>query len=344
VASASGCSKGKSEQDAPKPTALITAAPVEQSRVEEQVVAYGQAETAPQGSMTLTAPMEAVVAEVLAAPGQAVCSGQAILVLSPSPQAKIDLAKARADGETTRQAYDRALRLRRSGLVGDAEVETAHSAAVAAEATYKSLSSRAEAMSAVRAPADGVVEALSANRGDQVAAGAALGRIGARNAVRIRLNMDVFNEARVTQGASVRVRRISGEDLGLGKVIALSPRPDPQTHLASAYVTAPVPLVPGEEMEGRVVIAAVSGPTVPRQALVTDDDGASVFVIDKGVAHKRSVKVGPIMDDAAAILSGLKVGERVAVEGAAALDDGMAVNEAKKPAQAEDKARGGSEP
>lgn len=343
LAALAGCSEGKSKEEAVKPIALITTAAVEQATVEEQIVAYGQVETSPQGVMTIAAPMEAVVSDVLAAPGQAVRAGQAILNLAPSPQAKIDLAKAGADRDTAHRAYERALRLRKPGLVGDAEVESARSADVAAEAAYRSMSGRVEAMSTVRAPTDGVIEALTANRGDQVTAGTSLGRFGAQGAVQVRLNLDAADEARVRLGGAVRLRRISGEDLGVGKVATLSPRPDSQTHLASIYVTAPARLTPGTALEGRIVISTVVGPTAPRQALVTDDDGASLFVVDKGVAHKRAVKVGPKTDGEAAILSGVKVGERVAVDGAAALDDGMAVKEAPPTVKAEDKASGGSE-
>lgn len=343
LAALAGCSGGKSEEEAVKPIALITTTTVEQATVEEQIVAYGQAETSPQGAMTIAAPMEAVVSDVLAVPGQAVRAGQAILKLTPSPQAKIDLAKAGADRDAAHRAYERALRLRKPGLVGDAEVESARSADVAAEAAYRSMTARVEAMSMVRATTDGVIEALSANRGDQVTAGASLGRFGAQGSVQVRLNLDAADEARVKLGATVRLRRISGEEIGVGKVTTLSPRPDPQTHLAAVYVTAPARLTPGTSLEGRIVISTVVGPTAPRQALVTDEDGASLFVVDKGVAHKRSVKVGPKTDADAAILAGMKVGERVAVDGAAALDDGMAVREAPPATKSEDKASGGAE-
>ena len=76
------------------------------------------------------------------------------------------------------------------------------------------------------------------------------------------------------------------------------------------------------------MLRTVHGPTVPKAAIVYDQDQPAVFVVAGGVAHKRPVTLGPAQGDRLAVTGGLGVGVRVVVEGAAALDDGMAVSEA----------------
>lgn len=324
-------SGGKKDEDAAKPTALVTTAAVETAALADGVTAYGVVEVAPNGEHSLVAPVEAVVADVLTTPGVTVKAGQTLVRLSPSPQSAIDLKKSGADYDVAHRALERALRLRGSGLASDGDVETARAAEFAAAETHKSIAARIATMEALKAPADGVIETLTVAPGDQVAAGAAIGKLGESAALRVRLNLDPTDAAKVHQGATVTLKAAGGDTLGEGAVSAVSNRIDPQTHLASAWVTTRARLAPGQPVEGVIAISRTHNPAVPRAALVYEDETAVVYVIDKSVAHKRAIKLGAEDGDKAVVLDGLKPGERVAVEGAAVLEDGMAVREAAKP-------------
>jgi multidrug efflux pump subunit AcrA (membrane-fusion protein) len=50
-----------------------------------------------------------------------------------------------------------------------------------------------------------------------------------------------------------------------------------------------------------------------------------VFVVAGAVARKRDVRIGTEANGKVEIADGLKAGEQVALDGAAALEDGMAV-------------------
>lgn len=328
------CGKGHAPDadDAAKPSALITTAAVETAASPDSVTAYGVVEVAPAGEHSLVAPVEAVVESVLVSQGANVRAGQVLLRLKASPQSELDLKKSAADLDVAHRALERTLRLRGGGLSSDGDVETAKAAELAATETHRSLVARIAAIGAVKAPADGTVESLSVNPGDQTAPGAALGRIGETGALRVRLNLDPVDAARIRSGASATLKSPGGamDDAALaqGVVSEVSQRIDPQTHLATAWVAIHARLAPGRPVQGQIALSHAQSATIPRAALVYEDEAASVFVVDHGVAHKRAVKLGAEAGDRIAVLDGLKSGERIAVEGAAVLEDGMAVREA----------------
>ena len=67
--------------------------------------------------------------------------------------------------------------------------------------------------------------------------------------------------------------------------------------------------------------------TVPETAVVTREDGDVVFVVENGVAHMRSVKIGPAEGGQVAIVEGLKSGEKVVLVGQQELSDGAKILE-----------------
>jgi multidrug efflux pump subunit AcrA (membrane-fusion protein) len=129
----------------------------------------------------------------------------------------------------------------------------------------------------------------------------------------------------------VRLSGLDGAPLGEGRVSAVEPRIDPQTRLAAVLVTVNSHLAAGQPLKGEIALARAEGPAAPRAAVVYEADGTSLFVVDKGVAHKRTVKLGPERDDKVAILAGVKAGETVVVDGATVLEDGMAVRQGTPP-------------
>ena len=286
-------------------------------------------EFAPSAEQTVAAQTDGVVEAVLVSAGSQVTRGTELLRLKPSPQAELDLKKATADLDVASRAHDRAKRLRASGLASDGDVETARAAQSSAQATQASLSGRISKQRGLRSPADGIVETLSATPGDQVSVGAALMKLGAVKGLRVRLGLDATDVTRVRVGASVQLSGLNGEAMGTGKVTAIEPRIDPQTKLASLIVSTSNRLTPGLAVRGEIALSQTRGATAPRSAVTWGDDGASVFVVDQGVAHKRSIKLGAETPDRIAVSEGLKPGEHVAVAGVAVLEDGMAVREAK---------------
>lgn len=78
-------------------------------------------------------------------------------------------------------------------------------------------------------------------------------------------------------------------------------------------------------MRGEITTATARGLTVPAASLVYDEDGAHVFVVRGGKAHKVAVTPGPERADQVMVSGALTARDRVAVTGAYQLEDGMAV-------------------
>jgi RND family efflux transporter MFP subunit len=331
------CSKGPADADA-TPTALVTTTLVARGDIAETVTAYGAVEFNPDAERSLTAPVEAVVTAVLAPAGTTVAAGQPVVSLKLSPASQLDLGKAEADAAAATAAYARAQRLRASGLDSDADVETARAAAASAEQSARSLSSRAGGALVLRAPIAGVVEAVTPAPGDTVATGASVGKVGALSGLRIRLGVEPAAAARLSRNAAVRLSPLAGGPEQTASVLSIDPRLDAQTRLASVIVRAPGgSLAPGEPLKGVIVLAEHSGAAViPRAALLYDQEKPYVFVVAKAAAHRRDVVLGAGDDDRVEVTSGLNVGDRIVVEGASALDDGMAVREGAAAAKSDD--------
>ena len=325
-----GCSAKPAADDA-KPTALVTTAQAQQGAVEDIVTAYGAAEILPAGERSLTAPVEAVVASIAAPAGTQVRAGQPVVILSSSPATHLETDKARHDAEVADAAYDRAKRLRVTGLNSDADVETARAAAQTAQAAAQSLAVRTSAGLVLRAPSSGVVESLALAPGDLAAAGASVAKIGDPNALRVRLGVEPAASASIHVGDIVRLTLAAGGPETTGQVMAVDPRADPQTRLASVSVrlNSSSNLTPGAPVRGEIVLRQRGGAVlIPRAAVLYDQEQPYVFTAAGAAAHRANVTLGADQGDRVEVVKGLAAGARIVVQGAAALEDGMALREA----------------
>ena len=327
-----GCGKPKEDDKAPEPTALVKTVAVSPGALDDAVRAYGRAEFDPNTVETLSAPVEARVAGLNVAVGQAVQAGQVVATLSASPAALLEADKADRDARAAQVDYDRLARLRADGLAANNDVETAKAAAGTAAETARSLRQRTGGGGMVlRAGHSGVIDSMPAAVGDLVAAGGPVVKMGGTGELRARLGVEPSQAARIAPGQAVRLSPVSGEGTAFtGRVQSVDRRVDSATRLAGVLVVLPAGsgFMPGQAIKGEVVIGHQGGGVViPRVALLYEGDAPYVFVSVGGKAVKRDVKVG--VDDGvnSEITDGLKPGERVVIEGGAALEDGMKLRE-----------------
>lgn len=115
-----------------------------------------------------------------------------------------------------------------------------------------------------------------------------------------------------------------------GKVTNIDSRVDPVTR--SVTVRAEIPNRDGTLRPGMFMTVVLQGavvPTllVPEAAIIPEQGRMYVFVVDGEVAHRREVKIGRRRPGEVEIVSGVKEGERVIVEGTQNVSDGGAVQE-----------------
>lgn len=95
---------------------------------------------------------------------------------------------------------------------------------------------------------------------------------------------------------------------------------DPSSGTASLRAEFPNPgyvLVPGQFVRARIIAGTIpNGITVPQRAVTLSNRGATVMVVGpKNIAEARSVKLGELIGGDWIVTSGLKVGDRVIVNG-----------------------------
>lgn len=326
-AALASCSATDQSGNAAEPNALVRLALAQVAPVQASVRIYGTGDAGASGTITLSAPEEAIVAAIDAPPGSAVGRGQVVARLAPGPTSRLDLVRADTDSRAAQLAYARAQRLRADGLVGNAEVESARAAAQAAAAIRFNLAQRTAGL-VLRSPVAGHVQAVSVSLGSLVPAGTPVASIVSAGDLRARFGIDPALARSIPPGASIRIVPSGGGTAFTVPILSVDPAVDPTTRLASVFVRLPAAarVGAGEPLTGELSMASAgNAPTIPYAALLDDAGQSYVYVVAGGIAHRRNVTPGPSDGQRVAILNGLRPGEAVVVAGGTAVEDGMHV-------------------
>lgn len=305
-------------------------------RVEDRITATG----------TLRAPQTATVSTETAgtlelapiAEGDRVHAGQLLGTVTGE-----DVALS-ARTEATERRYEAAKRdlaakqrLSTEGLIPRAEVDLAEAAVAGYKLDYER-SRLTEARTRVTSPIDGIVLKLARDaqgqpiaRGQRVPAGFVVGQIGPVSRLVADVDLVGPDAARVRVGLGARVRPPGGDAAQAldAKVTRLAPQVDPQTRALRAEIvvdnTAGA-LRPGAFVEATIVLDERENvPVVPRVA-VTERGGVPViFVLNGQKVARREVTLGLGDDRTVEVVSGVRAGERVVVQGIETLADGTPV-------------------
>jgi multidrug efflux pump subunit AcrA (membrane-fusion protein) len=192
--------------------------------------------------------------------------------------------------------------------------------------------------SVVRAPISGVVIDQALYEGSFVASGTTLVTIADTTQVIVKAPFADTVAAQLKTGdvASVQPTDMPGEQLS-GQVTLISRAVDPASRTVEVWVTL-------DNGAGRLRVngaaqvtvnanAKTEAVVVPTSAVTLEasnaDEGTVMVVDDASVAHETKVKVGVREGDKTEILSGLRGGETVVVEGNFSLPDGTKVEVGK---------------
>ncbi|MCX8091928.1 MAG: efflux RND transporter periplasmic adaptor subunit [Verrucomicrobiae bacterium] len=314
-----------------KPADSATSLPVATVRVQtiddqpraltEEIVGTVRART----RATLEAKIAGRITELPVVLGQSLEAGDLVARLDVREiQARLD--QARAVLEQARRDRDRFATLLRQQAVTQAEfdgVEARFRVAEAAVAEAETMLGYAE----VRAPFDGVVTRKLADVGDLATPGRPLIELEDPNALRLEADVPEALISHVQPGAKLPVRIHAANAELEGVVAEMAPAADPNSR--TFRVKLDLPGAPGLKpgLFGRVAVPVgeTRAPRVPAQALVQRGQMEMVFVVADGRAQMRLVKSGKRLGEEVELVSGVRPGERVVVEGAGALMDGQPV-------------------
>lgn len=310
-----------------EPAALVALAQARTSDVAQTMTIYGEIERSGDTQIALTAPVEAVVEQIVVPAGAAVTAGQIVARLRPSPASREQLHTAQAEARAAELALARAERLRKDGLSSDAEVESARARSVAVSALNASLRERNSALM-LRATVAGFVDSVAASPGDLVQPGTAIATLTRSDRTRARFGIDPARVSTLVTDMPIEIHPSDNSPSFTVPIASVSPLVSAQTRLASILADIPASrgLAAGLPLSAKVVTqASRQTVSVPYAALLDDGGQPFVFVVTKDIAHRHDVTVGAINGPTAAILSGVQEGDMVVTSGSTALEDGTKV-------------------
>lgn len=305
--------------------------------------ATGVITPAPEAELIVIAPEAGRIVDIPRAEGERVAKGDVLVRFEiPSLQAELQrqtaevqraqsaLATAKANQARQQQLFDRGIAARKDVEDADRTVADAQGAVGQAEAS-RGAAITAASRSTVRAAFNGVVAKRFHNPGDLVepAASDPVLRLIDPRRLEVVASVPLSESPRVVVGAGGWMKAVvaGSPDLAL-KVVSRPAQVEQGTAtipVRLAFVTPPT-LAAGTpaqvdidaEQHANVVL-------VPAAAIVREGEETAVFVVMGNKAQRRPVQIGLTDGADAEIVSGVKAGEMVIVEGQAGLPDGAAI-------------------
>jgi RND family efflux transporter MFP subunit len=176
------------------------------------------------------------------------------------------------------------------------------------------------------APFDGVISAIPVAQGARVPASAPLITVTRTDGLVIAAGIEPGRQARLQLGMPVQVETLGGAAPAMaGKVVRVDHVINPATRLVDADVAVTGALLQGDTFRVRIELGPIEGWLVPRDAVLSDADGAYVFQVNSGKAVR--VPVTPRGGDGkTSVVDGALDPQRPLVtQGNYQLSDGMAV-------------------
>jgi membrane fusion protein (multidrug efflux system) len=314
------------------PSALVGVASARMGTLEPSVTAFGTLAADPNAQTSLVIPRDGIVVSVVVRAGRLVGKGDPIATIETAPaataqfeQAKSALAFAQKDLDHTRALFSEQLATR-STLAGaekayaDARAAFVHQQRIGADKTVETLT----------ASVSGVVTSVAVSPGDHVSADAVIASIATRDRMVLNLGLEPRDAAQLAPGAKVTVTSAQDPTLNfVTQVASVDAMLDPQSRLVNAVIAiAPEvsrELILGMSLKAHIVLSAQRGIVIPKSALMTDEQGTFVYVVQKDHAHRRDVTIGLETSARVLIAKGLAAREVVVAVGSAGLQDGMSV-------------------
>lgn len=186
----------------------------------------------------------------------------------------------------------------------------------------------------VTSPDAAVVVKRLVDSGVYVQSGTVIARLAVVDRLRVQANVAQQDLARITVGAPVDATSQDGTVLH-GRVSSIAPVADPTTHTAAVEAVVNndrIDLIPGGFVRVAIHVPAARTPgsvAVPSAAVVGSGNGSAVWSDVNGTAHRVMVRV--LGDDGtnATVSGDLDRRARVVVDGAATLEEGQTIAEAR---------------
>jgi RND family efflux transporter MFP subunit len=282
-----------------------------------------------------------LVRAVLVDAGSWVSQGQVLATIDRSVQAQTaaqlaaQVQAARADAALAQNEFERSQALVGRGFVSKADLDRKRAARDAANARVRVAQAQLGATRAqigrldIRAPTSGLILARSIEVGQVVGPGAgALFRLAKGGEMEMRAQMSQQDLAFVRAGMPASVTPIGSDRSFSGSVWQVSPIIDPTSRQGEVRIAVPYdPAIrPGGFAEAKIAAGATTAPLLPQSAVLSDDKGNYVYIINgKNEVERRPVKIGNVDDQGVTIADGISGQESVVLSAGPFLNPGQKV-------------------
>jgi RND family efflux transporter MFP subunit len=317
------------DQDA-TPTASVTTAPIRSEALQDITTAYGVVQPDPAGTSTVAAPRAVIVVRLLVRAGQSVGAGAPLVEVTSAPASELSYKQATDAASFAQVDLARVQRLFDARLAAADQLTAAKKALADAQSSLAAQKQQGAGLARqmLTAPVAAVVTNVAAAPGEHVAPDAALVTLARKDALSVKLGVEPA-PGRFAPGQPVTIHPVAGGPPVHTRMGMVGNASDQTTKTLDAIAPLNGAALPiGSSVEADVVTGAHQGLAVPRAAIVFDETGAHVFVIEGGKARRVFVTAGHDFGDETEITGPVAVGQQVAVQGAYELQDGMAVKAA----------------
>lgn len=308
---------------------LAQTAPVQRRAWPLTLEVYG--EVAAARPETLSFPQAGRLVRLDVVTGQRVRRGEALATLESDPAARAVYAQAASAVDFARRELARNSELLALQLATQAQVDTAAKQLQDAESALAAQAKLggAGATAVVAAPFDAVVTAVTAVRGDRLAAGAAVLQLAGDDGLRVLLSVDPAAIGALRPGMPLTLDYVgagAAEQADQPSPAASASKPasasgtaskpirgsiatvqglvDPKTQMSGAIarLAAGSGLAPGTRVTARIALGQRQAWSVPRSAVLNDEQGSYLFQVEgkAGAGRARRIAVRKVAETPAA--------------------------------------------
>jgi RND family efflux transporter MFP subunit len=289
------------------------------------------------------------VTAVLVDAGNWVRAGQVLAIIDRSVQTQTlnqlaaQIQVARADAALAQNEYDRSAALVDRGFVSKADLDRKKAARDAANARIRVAEANLNAMRAqvgrlnIVAPTAGLILSRTIEVGQIVSPGSGgLFRMAKGGEMEMQAQLPQQDLASVHVGQQASITPLGSDRNFTGTVWQVAPVIDPQTRQGAARIAVPYdPAIrPGGFAEARIQAGSTTAPLLPQSAVLSDEDGNYVYVINaKNEVERRAIKIGNVDDSGVTIAEGLTGKESVVLSAGPFLNPGQKVQPKRQAAR-----------
>jgi len=289
-----------------------------------------------------------MVRAVLVEAGAWVRQGQVLATVDRSVQSQnvaqlaAQVQVARADAALAQNEYERSESLVGRGFVSKADLDRKKAARDAAFARIRVAEANLNSMRAqlsrldIRAPKSGLILSRNVEVGQVVSQGSgALFRLAENGQMEMKAQMSQQDLAFIHEGMPAQVTLIGTDRNFTGQVWQVAPMIDPTSRQGEVRVAIQYdPAIrPGGFAEAKIQSGSTSVPQLPQSAVLSDDNGNYVYIINgKNEVERRPIKIGTVEDQGVTIADGLSGNERVVLSAGPFLNPGQKVKPQRQAA------------